>query len=116
LTEKPAAERKVGTLLKECLGEVGNIGNAVLAVGIERDDYLGRLRQRVSDAGLQRRALTQIEGMTDDHRVCGARLFRGRIARAVIHHDDSIARPFDLGDDAGNDRAFVIGRDHHIYP
>ena len=52
LTEKPAAQRKVGTLLKECLGEVRNVGKAVLAVGIERDDYLGRLRQRVIDAGL----------------------------------------------------------------
>ena len=41
--------------------------------------------------------------MIDDHRARGACLFRRRVARAVIHHDNSIARLFDLADDEGND-------------
>ena len=75
----------------------------MLAVGIERDDHLGLLRQRVVDASLQRGALAEIERMADDRGARRVRRVGSRVARTVVDHDDGIARPSDLGHDAGND-------------
>jgi hypothetical protein len=86
LSEKPAAEREIGALAHERVGEAGDVRNAVLAVGIECDDALGRLRQRILDSALQRGALAEIEGVFDDRGTRRPRLLGGGVARAVVDH------------------------------
>ena len=86
----------------------------MLAIGVEGDDHFRPLRQRVVDPGLQRRALAEVERMLDDDSPGHARRLRGRVARAVVHHDCGMARAPDIRDDAANHRPFVIGRDHDI--
>ncbi len=85
----------------------------MLTVGIEGDDALGTLHQRVIDPGLQRGALAEVEGMGDDRGASRARVVGGRVARTIIDHNDRVTRAPDLEHDAGNYRPFVVGRDDH---
>jgi hypothetical protein len=113
LSQKPAAQREIGALLDERVGEAGNIRHPVLPVGIEGDDEVGCLRDGIFNPGLQRGALPEIERMHDDDRPCRARMVGGVILKAVIDHDDRVARSSHISHHAGNDRPFVIGGDHH---
>ena len=90
-----------------------HIRRPVLAVGIEGYDDVGALPQRTLDAGLQRSALPQIDGMLQ-HRGAGIRgCVAGVVTGAVVDDNDTVAGANYAGDNVGDHLRLVIGGDHH---
>ena len=66
--QEPAAEREVAPVRGQRLDRARRCRRAVLAVGVESHDRFGALLQRELDAGLQRRALAEIDRMVHHNR------------------------------------------------
>ena len=87
----------------------------MLAVGVERDDDVGALLQRVVDAGLQRGALAEIDRMAHHGGSRGGPVRRA-VGRAVVDHHDMVAAARHVADHARDHPRLVIGGDDHPDP
>src|SRR5262249_7444149 len=88
----------------------GNVGHAMLAVGVERDNGVCALLQREIDPGLERGTLPKIDGMADDRGRDPARQLARLIGRSVVDNDDVIAALAESRYHLDDRACFVIGR------
>ena len=126
LQHDPLHDAGVGAIVEEAraeddgdvvaLGEVEHehrVFDAVLAVGIERDDVAGvGLRLDVVESGLQGGTLAEIDRMSQH--ACAGGLGRGdrAVGAAVVDAHDVVEVLAELCDDAADDGFFVVQRDH----
>ena len=89
---EPRSQTNVGAALLEGFQGAHHVPGVHLAVGIESPDPLSAAGQRVSDSGLQRRALPEVDRMTEKvDGKAGEHLRRG-VRRTVVDRDD-VQRP-----------------------
>src|SRR5262245_18909478 len=114
LTEETAAEHDVEIVFFQDPEHSLENGDRVLAIRVEGCHVPCALLQGVRDAGLQRGALTEIEGMPKDNGARSGGALRGGIGRAIVDNDympkavDQRAHRF------RDDARFAIGRYHNI--
>jgi len=85
----------------------------MLPIGVESDDKVGALSQRKRNAGLQRRALAQVDRMSDDGCACLHGQIGGGVGRAVVDDDDLMSGAAQVGQNTGDRLRFVECGDDH---
>jgi hypothetical protein len=88
----------------------------VLAIGIERDEELRAMRERVADAGLQRGTLAAVHEVAQHGRASLGRFVGGRVGRAIVHDDHSRIERAQLTHDQADAAGFAECRDHDRGP
>ena len=81
---EPTTNDNLGSARFLSFAQNPNVVGMMLAICVKCDDMLSALEQRISDAGQERRALSQINGMSNDARSCALRLTDSTICRAIV--------------------------------
>lgn len=84
----------------------------MLSVGIESNNVTGASLQCEFNAGLERSALPQIDGVRNDDSAGGERNLSRRVVRAVIDDDNGIPPPHKVRNDGANNRSLVERRNN----
>jgi len=92
MTEKPASQDDIRSGSDLSLNQYANVVGAVLAVCIERDDVVCAVPQSVSDACLQRGALSKIDRMTEYGCTGTKRCRTGIVARTIVDYNDVLVK------------------------
>jgi hypothetical protein len=85
----------------------------MLSIGVEGHNNVGAFVQSELDAGLQSRALSEVDRMTDHD---GTNHFCGRcggIGGTIVDEQDRISTPPHFGDDARDHAGLIVGGDYN---
>ena len=82
--EKTTPERIIYTVPRQRIDQAGDVGRAMLSVGVKGDDNVGALVQSKFNSGLQRRTLSEIYRMPDHDSARAFSDLRGGVGRTVV--------------------------------
>ena len=109
---EPGADDEVDVLGGEPVDHPDHVLDPVLTVGVERGEHRrAGPAAGVLDAGLDGRALAEVDRMAHDVRARAQRDVAGVVAAAVIDTDHVVENGANVGDDVADDAGLVEGGD-----
>src|SRR3954469_7875981 len=87
-----------------------NLARQMLPIGIERDDGVESMLERIRESGLERRALAAVDGVRHDLRARRPRDLCRPIHRSVVDHDNVLIHRFAVANDVPDTSLGIQGR------
>jgi hypothetical protein len=112
MLQEPGTKHDVGGPGCDRIGEPRDIGDGVLAIGVEGHQHRRAFAKGKAKARLQGRALSAIDGVANNHGPGLAGAGRCLVARTIVNHYHRVVGFGERTDNIGNHPGFVVGGHH----